>query len=310
VVDVNDEDQAPRHPADSRGLRVTGQPPHVGQVTRVRDVLICPVDANYQPPEGELEAHPWATDAGDLDLGFGLSLTRLPSDEAELVIDACSPRGHFFYAKRQFGQRYSYVFSPTEEQWHANRSGWDPEQRIVAAMHLARLVRDNGDSIEYAARIYDYDDGQQQVIPRNDFELALAYRSQGGREWLDPQEAEELRVLLDRYWSHEPLFPDRVKRALRRTSALVRERYLDDRLPQITVALESLMMRYAELVGGNHCGGRTSDVLVWSHEIHPGNEHRSFVRTRSVGDSLHGSRVRGRCVRRLHRQRRGLALLA
>lgn len=54
-------------------------------------------------------------------------------------------------------------------------------------MHLSRLVRDNADSMEYAGRIVDYDDGRQQVIPRQDCELGREYRLGRGRDWLDAE---------------------------------------------------------------------------------------------------------------------------
>jgi hypothetical protein len=69
-------------------------------------------------------------------------------------------------------------------------------------MHLSRPVKDNSDSMEYAARIYIHEDGERQVVPRHDCELGRAYSLRTGRDWLDADEAAQLRELLDAYWSH------------------------------------------------------------------------------------------------------------
>jgi hypothetical protein len=156
-------------------------------------------------------------------------------------MDSCMPRGHFFFATRQYGQRYAYIYEPTEAAWQENRYHWDPEGRINAALHLSRLVHDNSDSMEYAARLFIHEDGQRQVIPRHDCELGRAYSLHRGRDWLDEAEAAALRRLLHTYWAVGDGLPARVRRALRRTSHLATERYVDDRLGESAIALESLV---------------------------------------------------------------------
>jgi hypothetical protein len=95
--------------------------------------------------------------------------------------------------------------------------------------------------MEFAARISIHEDGERQVVPRHDCELGRAYSRHTGRDWLNDDETTQLRALLDTYWSVADGLPDRVVRALRRTSSLVTERWVDDRLTEITVALESLV---------------------------------------------------------------------
>ena len=230
-----------RDPADSRGLGVTAGPPTQAPVVRVLDVLISTTARVHEASDEDWDLHPPVADAGPFDLGHGVRLERLDEEDAELIMDACEPRGHFFHPKRQYGHRYAYVYEPTEEQWHENRLGWDPDQRLNAAMHLSRLVKDNTDSMEYAARVFIHKDGQRQVVPRQDFELGRAYSLHTGRDWLDADEAAQLRALLDAYWAANGYLPDRVRRAVHRTSSLVGERWIDDRLTEITVALESLV---------------------------------------------------------------------
>src|SRR5437763_1348259 len=59
---------------------------------------------------GDYRANPPAGD-DSVELADGLSLERLADDEEELVLNACTPRGHFFIPVRQFGQRYSLVLA-------------------------------------------------------------------------------------------------------------------------------------------------------------------------------------------------------
>lgn len=236
----------PRHPADSAELDICSSPPGRASVARVRDVLLVIIgEWVHEIDHGELDAfhreHPPATDAGPFDLGYGAVLHPFDYDDAELLMNACQPRGHFFIAKRQYSFRYAYVFEAPADAIEANPYGWDPDNRLLTAMHLSRLVRDNVDSMEFAGRIVDYEDGQKQVIPRHDCELGRAYRLSTGRDWLDHDEATALHALLDAYWNVEPDLPGRVRRALRRTSALATERYVDDRLAEIVIALESLV---------------------------------------------------------------------
>lgn len=229
------------HPADSRDLPVIGRAPTSAPVVQVLDVLIATTGRAHEASEEDYDLHPPVADTAQFDLGHGVRIERLPDDIAESVMNACAPRGHYFIPARQFGQRYSYIYEPAEAAWQQNPYGWDPDERINAAVHLARLVKDNSDSMEFAARIYLHEDGEFQVVPRHDCELGRAYTLHTGRDWLDDREATELRSLLNAYWSVADDLSDRIVRALRRTSSLVTERWVDDRLTEITVALESLV---------------------------------------------------------------------
>jgi hypothetical protein len=285
----------PRHPADSKNLpSFVAGPPHHGEVTRVRDVLLVTIGMWVHEIDSQELAqlhrdHPPVTDAGAFDLGHGVRVERLAQDEGELLMTACDPRGHFFIGARQFGHRYVYVFEPSSAAVRENRYGWDPDQRILAAMHLSRLVRDNADSMQYAGRIIDFDDGQQQVIPRHDCELGRAYRLGRGRDWLDADDARALRDLLAAYWRVEGQLPDRVRRALRRTSSLVTERYVDDRLAEIAIALESLINVGPARVSRQF----TERVAALGRELQVPNVSKTFAgkmyKARSEG--LHGGDV-------------------
>ena len=108
-------------------------------------------------------------------------------------------------------------------------------------MQLSRLIRDNNTSTEHAVRRIIRGDANERLVPFEGFESHVVYRlypNQPG--WLDVDEAVELRTLLDAYWSRETL-PARVRRALRQADAITSERYLEDAMPLVVSAFESLV---------------------------------------------------------------------
>lgn len=112
-----------------------------------------------------------------VELGRGIRIDRLPQEEAELVMNACTARGHYFVPVRQFSQVYSFVrdLDPTSEEARAFR--WDDaEGTLYDALSLSRLVRDNGYSTQYAARITDDEDGEQRVMYASESESKFVCR--------------------------------------------------------------------------------------------------------------------------------------
>jgi hypothetical protein len=218
-------------------------------VERVRDVLICTNTDAEVPPE-EFQAHPpiaWLSDWGitasrePVDLGRNLRLDRLPHDEAELVMNACSPRGHFFAPFRQFSQSMAFVRDIDLDAWREHSFHWDRDGVIGDALMLSRLVRDNGQSMQFAARIADYADGEQSVVYTLGSDSKHAYRLRRDRDWLDPDEGIELRNLLAAYWACEDGLPSRVQRATWRTEYASWLRWADLALPILVSGLESLL---------------------------------------------------------------------
>jgi hypothetical protein len=98
---------------------------------------------SHEATREDRDLHAPAADGRPFDLGYGVRIERLPFGDAELVMNACDPRGHFFISKRPHGQRDSYIYEPAEADWQQNPYGWGPEQRLNAAMHLSRLVKDD-----------------------------------------------------------------------------------------------------------------------------------------------------------------------
>lgn len=224
-----------RHPADSRGLRVMGGPPGAGRPARVYDVLLVPTSDTgaYE----EFRSHPPAGDppAG---LGRGLSICHLPGDLCELIMDACTLRGHYFFAQRHWGARYALVLEQPLDQAFTYR--WDQENVIRDALVLGRLVRDNAYSTEFAGRVTEFDDGQLRIAPHDGAESRDVYRMHRDRDWFDAGEARQLADLLTCFWS-SPELPRRLERALFVSEHVAWERYGDVVLPGLVAALEGML---------------------------------------------------------------------
>jgi hypothetical protein len=224
-----------RYSAELSGPGAAG-PPGGADIVRVRDVLVVtgtPGTDLEGVDHSELATFPsWdlvkgRTDPPPIELGRGLVLAKLDHDEAELVLTACSSRGHFFVPVRQFGEMYSFVreIDPAELE----ESHWvsDPDRVIRDAVAMSRLVLDNGYSTEYAARIFDYANEEQQIMPTPG-PTQYAYRLRPtAREWLTVSEADELRNLLAEYWALGDDLPERVAHGLWLAEYLVSARWLD-----------------------------------------------------------------------------------
>lgn len=225
------------HQADSRNLPVTSGPGTGARVVRVRDVVVVPWVKDDATRE-EFDAHPPATNS---DLGHGLSLVRLPQAEAELLMNASSHRGHFFIPVRQFSQRYSFVREVALDVYETQPYAWNTDGRVGIAIALSRLIRDNAHCPEFAGRLIDYEDGEQQVVPLNAYEFRLAYRYKQDRGWLDAAEAAELAALVDAYLAVEPEWPTRLRRAINACDRASQLPYLSESQPRLVTGLESLL---------------------------------------------------------------------
>jgi hypothetical protein len=229
-------------------------PPFVGQpspapIVRVRDVIVCPTFETQPPVEiEEVRAHPpvgfsfagIAASSGPIEIGNGVNIDRLPDDDAELVMNACSPRGHHFVPIRQFGQRYSLIRDLDPETF-GSRSAWDEDGVLWDCLSLSRLVRDNAFSTQYAARILDYADNQRRIIYALGSPAREVFRLRTNRDWLDPQEAGELSQLARIYWTIRDGLPERVRRAMWRCEFSAWIAWADVALPIIASGLEALL---------------------------------------------------------------------
>jgi hypothetical protein len=224
--------------ANAEGLDWVGRAPTIATVTRVRDVLLIPTSM----AEGDWEAHPPGS-APPVDLGRGLTLTALDHDEAELVMNACTPRGHYFFAVRQFGGLYAFVLEVDAAVYEQHHFAWDVDGVIITALQLSRLVRDNGYSPEFAARIVEHEDGRKQVIPQGQHYFAFlpTYRLRDDRDWLTVAEAQELRALLDAYWANMDALPRKLSRAISLSEGVVHQSTRERALVMLFMGLEALL---------------------------------------------------------------------
>lgn len=217
-------------------------------VVRVRDVLIWTSGAADVSPE-ESRAHPpiafaiWpGTEAGPVQLGRGLRIDRLSDDDAELVMNACTPRGHYFAPHRQFGQVCSFVRDIDVEERDTQRFRWDPDGVISDALMLSRWIRDNSQSTAFAARIADFANGEQTVVYTLTAEGKTGYRLRRDRDWLDENEGRELRESLRAFWSiGDARLPPRVQRAIFRTEYASWLKWGDLALSTLVGGLEALL---------------------------------------------------------------------
>lgn len=182
--------------------------------------------------------------AGPVQLPHGVRIERLDIELAERLLDAATPRGERWDPTRTFHAVHAYVrhvWAEEDEEAPDDLYRWDHEERIWPVVQLSRLIRDNNTSTEYAVRRIIRADASEQLVPFDGYASHVVYRlypDQPG--WLDINEADELRTLLDAYWSR-PNLPVRVRRALRKTDAITSERYLEDAMPGVVSAFESLV---------------------------------------------------------------------
>jgi hypothetical protein len=219
-------------------------------IERVRDVLLCPTADTDQISPQELHEHPpigfslgpWFKEepSAKVEVGRGIVIERLSDEDSELIMNACTPRGHYFAPFRQFGQRYAFVREVDVEQWQRERFRWDPDGVLSDALNMSRLIRDNAYSQQFAARIADFEDGQQTVV----YTLSAgkwAYRLRRDRDWLDPDEGSELRNLLAALWAGATTRPDRIRRAMWRAEWASWVAWANVALPVLVGGLESLL---------------------------------------------------------------------
>lgn len=228
----------PQHPHDSRGLRSTSHPPHAGEPLHAFDVLLVPA-SGLPVADEERQAHP-PVRRPSVRLADGLNIGVFDGDFAELVMNACEFRGHFYFTTaNRPGGRYAYVLD--QPVTAAFTSGWDPDELIRLAVALSRYVRDNADSGQYAARVTEYSGGEVRIMPYDCTELRHVYRmGEEERDWLDEREAEELAELISAFRAIGEL-PERVGQAFWKVEHTAWERYLDVVQPAMVSALEGLL---------------------------------------------------------------------
>jgi hypothetical protein len=236
---VASEDESRREPG--------GAAAPASGIDRIRDIILCAAEASDSVTPEEFRAHPpvgapgrlFPNAVSEVELGDGVKLLALPSEEAEEIMDACTPRGRNFDPIRQFSQRYSFMRDRTFEEIDDSYFNPDEDGKLYDALSLSRLVRDHGFSLQYTARVIDHEDGKRTIAYRASGEGNAAYRLAPDREWLDGPEAEELAVLVAAKRSAE--LPPRLTRAMWRSEYATRIGWADVMLPMLIGGLEALL---------------------------------------------------------------------
>ena len=165
-------------------------------------------------------------------------------EEPDLIVHACSQRGHFYYPRESEGIRYVLWLDVTEDALDEAgivSSSWEDGNVIVTAVALSRWIHDNATGTELAARLVDYETGARQVRPLMLFESSHAYRLPlVERDWLDADDA-AARALLDSYWERRNRLPERLSRAIGRGELAAWSRWPDQTLPLVVAGFESLI---------------------------------------------------------------------
>jgi hypothetical protein len=255
-------------------------------VTLVATDILLVATSHEAGTEHDFRDHPPAGDT-PVGLGRGLSLEQLPSDKADDFMDACVPRGWDPAPARQFGQRYSFVRREAEAP---DLPLFDPDQTILTAIALSRLIRPNPVGFEWAVRVV-VDQDRQRLIPLDCASGFLAYvPDRTARNWLDEAEADELKQLLTCYWEDQVRFPERLEHAFWLCESAARHEFLDLAWPQTVTGLEALIHT------DRHHSRRqfVARVAELSREAEVPGIDESFLNeaweSRSAG--VHGSRVR------------------
>ena len=182
--------------------------------------------------------------SGPAHLAQGVRIERLDAELSGRMFDATTLRGENWDPARQFHAVHAYV----RDVWSEGAGDvpdklfhWDHDARIWPTVQLSRLVRDNNASTEHALRRVILADETEQLIPFDGYESHVVYRLYPGTEgWLDVDEADQLRALMDAFWTG-PALPARLGPSLRQADAITGVRYLQDALPLVVSAFESLV---------------------------------------------------------------------
>jgi hypothetical protein len=96
-----------RHPGDAKDLPAfMSHAPTAQPVVAIRDVLVVPttiVVGDYAGDDEQPAGNP------PVEIADSLTLEQLTTNDSELVMNACTARGHYFLGVRQFGARYTFV---------------------------------------------------------------------------------------------------------------------------------------------------------------------------------------------------------
>jgi hypothetical protein len=200
----------------------------------VRDLLLIPTSAAVVDDGSEPAGEP------PVALTDTLTLSRLEGSETQLVMTACTARGHHFIPVRQFSTLYAFINSVDLEAFRGHPYHWDDDHLLYYTVVLSRLIRDNGYALEFAARLVDHEDGQRQVIPARPH-MRATYRLRQDRDWFTAEEAAELGLLLETFLRLKDDLPRRIVHALNLSEDAVHLQFFQRSVLLLGAALEALI---------------------------------------------------------------------
>lgn len=211
----------------------TDLPAGARRMVSATDYLLILTDhTDAREPAGWDEAVP---------LADGIRIEALEPALSTDLLESCEPRGLNWRPARQFGVIHAYVRDALPAEFETGTYRWDPTGSLHEALCLARLVRDNAASLEYAVRRIHCSDGTEIHVPLNPG-IRVAFRLDPKTAgWLDRDDAKHLGDLLTRFRSPELDLPSRVSRALHYVEASAREQYLQDAQATVVRGLEALL---------------------------------------------------------------------
>jgi hypothetical protein len=231
------DDETPRHRGDARSLDPITRAATAAPIARIRDVLLVVFVGN--------DAGERADPGGDppVPVARGVVLKQFPTEEAELVRDASMARGHYFVPSYQETPLWGFEREIDAATHKEQPFAWDTDGTLITTMKLSRYIVDNGYTPEFAARIVDHADGEQQVIPQwlHYLDLLPSYRMRMTRDWLTTDDAAALGQLVERYWERMESLPRQVARALNLSEGVVHTNVYDRTLVLMMMGLEALL---------------------------------------------------------------------
>jgi hypothetical protein len=263
------DNPTPRHAGDAARLDAITRAPTDAPVVRIRDILlVCWSDA-----DGDEREFPPVTDP--VPLGRDLCLVRLDNDEAQLVVSACLPRGHYFVPTWQSPFLYAFEREINVAGYDTDRFSWDTDGTIKTALQLSRLVVDHGYSTEFAARIVDHADAHQQIVPHfiHLLRFTPTYRLRRDRDWFTDGDAHALARLLAAYWATMEALPPRVHRAISVGESVVHSGTVERSLVLLMMGLEPLLNTHDEKVAKQI----TTRIPLLAHDVGVPNVSKTFA---------------------------------
>ncbi|MGH2360049.1 MAG: hypothetical protein ACRDGM_05845 [bacterium] len=173
----------------------------------------------------------------------------------ERILDACDPAGENFKPVRHFGCSYAF-YRINAPAGNGHLYHFDSDSALYECIALSRIVHPTSVGFASAARILNWPDGAQQIIPAFPSSLnPWAFVIAPNENWLIPDDLPAVRALLNAL--HAQPLPKRIETALWHHEAAARHSFIDLRWPLLTTCLEALVRIKDEKLPSGQFAGST-----------------------------------------------------